>query len=460
MTNGLRYITLFIAVFFSANTFGQGAFNLSKEKSSKIKFKLVNNIIVIPVELNGAELSFVLDTGVSKPILFNLVNSDSLQIKNTETVYLRGLGGGGSIRGLRSRRNILKIGEAICVNQDVSVVFDASINFTPRLGIPVHGIIGYDVFKDFVVEINYSSKYIRLYKPETFKYKTSSKWETIPISLYNRKPYLNAEVEIESEIKHVKLLIDSGGSDALWLFEDENLGIMPPGELYFDDFLGKGLSGSVYGKRSKANRFKLNSFNIDNVNVAFPDSLSLSTARNYKDRNGSISGYLLKRFNIYMDYAGKKMQLKKNTNFKEPFYYNNSGITLEQRGTRIVKEQDRKNSFDIYRSQNNDGALGVDFALSYIYTLKPAFQVVELRESSNAKAAGVKLGDIIVSINNKKTSQMSLQEVNAVFHDKEGKTIRIRVERDEEEIYIQFKLDNVFKKKSLPKEDSVVISKS
>ena len=235
---------------------------------------------------------------------------------------------------------------------------------------------------------------------------------------------------------------------------------MPPKKLYFDDFLGKGLSGSVYGKRSKASRFKLNSFIIDNVNVAFPDSLSLSTARNYRDRNGSISGYLLKRFNIYMDYTGKKMQLKKNANFKEPFYYNNSGITLEQRGTRIVKEQERKNSFDIYRSQSNDGAQGIDLALSYRYTLKPAFQVVELRESSNAKAAGVKLGDIIISINNKKTSQMSLQEVNEIFHDKEGKTIRIRVERDEEEIYIQFKLDNVFKKKSLPIEDSVVISKN
>jgi hypothetical protein len=435
MTNGSKYITLFLFILFSLYASGQSAFNLSKERSSKIRFLLINNIIIMPVELNGAELSFVLDTGVSRPILFNLVNSDSLQIKNIETVYLRGLGGGGSIKGLRSKGNILKIGDAINVNQDVSVVFDNSINFTPRLGVPVHGIIGYDIFKDFVVEINYNSKYIRLHRPETFKYKTSSKWKTLPINLYNKKPYLDAEVRIKSDIMPVKLLIDSGGSDALWLFEDDSLGIMPPEDLYFDDFLGKGLSGSVYGKRSKAENFKVSSFSFDNVNVAFPDSLSLSTARSYKDRNGSISGYLLKRFNIFLDYKGGKIQLKKNGNYKAPFHYNNSGITLEQRGNRIVKEQFRRNSFDIYRSQENDGAQGLDFAISYKYSLKPAFQIVELRETSNAKAAGVKIGDIVMSINNKKTSEMSLQEVNAIFYDREGKTIRMRIESSKRGLY-------------------------
>ena len=47
------------------------------------------------------------------------------------------------------------------LKQDIYVVLDSKINFTSRLGVLVHCIIGYNIFKDFVVEINYRSKYIR-----------------------------------------------------------------------------------------------------------------------------------------------------------------------------------------------------------------------------------------------------------------------------------------------------------
>ena len=34
--------------------------------------------------------------------------------------------------------------------------------------------------------------------------------------------------------------------------------------------------------------------------------------RIYKDRNGSLGGDILKRFNLFFDYANKKLYLKKN----------------------------------------------------------------------------------------------------------------------------------------------------
>ena len=69
------------------------------------------------------------------------------------------------IEALKSSNNTVIIGEAINLNQDLYAIIDASINFTPSLGIPIHGIIGYDVFKDFVVEINYSRNFIKLHNP-------------------------------------------------------------------------------------------------------------------------------------------------------------------------------------------------------------------------------------------------------------------------------------------------------
>lgn len=444
-----KLLTFFCCVLlslFSLNA--QGNFNMQVHKSRKIRFELINNLIVLPLELNGIKLSFVLDTGVSKPILFNLVNTDSLAIKSVETIYLRGLGEGGSIKALRSRGNLLRMGDAINVNQDVYVVFDSNLNFTPRLGVPVHGIIGYDLFKDFIVEINYSSEYIRLYKQDEFKASFSKKWQSLPITLNNKKPYLDAEVTIDSKVIPVKLLIDTGGSDALWLFESEELGLLPDSELYFEDYLGKGLSGSVYGKRTKIDGFKLGEYSQQNVNVAFPDSSSLSLAQQYKERRGSISGNVLKRFNMFFDYEQGQIYFKKNSLFKEPYYYNNSGLVVEQRGTRIVKEVKKASSGGLYNRKNSDGVTSVSSGINYTYSLKPSFEIVEIRESSNAKAAGLKVGDVIVSINGEEAHTISLQELNEFFYDRKGKVIRLKVDRDDKILAFKFELDDVFAKKS------------
>ena len=155
-----KIFTLIIIFFCLSNlSYSQGKFIVqNKKRSDKIRFKLINNLIVIPVEINGVELSFLLDTGVSKPIIFNFLNvSDTLKIKDTEKIFLRGLGEGESVEALKSKNNVFKIGDAIKLNQDLYAVFDANLNFAPRLGVPIHGILGFDFFKDLVIEINYSN---------------------------------------------------------------------------------------------------------------------------------------------------------------------------------------------------------------------------------------------------------------------------------------------------------------
>ena len=55
--------------------FSQDKFVIQNRKGvDKVKFRLINNLIIIPVEVNGVTLSFLLDTGVSKPIIFNFLN--------------------------------------------------------------------------------------------------------------------------------------------------------------------------------------------------------------------------------------------------------------------------------------------------------------------------------------------------------------------------------------------------
>ncbi|WP_100614254.1 aspartyl protease family protein [Confluentibacter citreus] len=426
---------------YSQNTFSVQ----NKHRSDKIEFSLINNVIIIPVEINGVTLSFLLDSGVSKPIIFNFLNvSDTLKIKNTETIFLKGLGGGDSVEALKSTNNVLRIGDAIKLNQDLYAVFNDNLNFTPKLGIPVHGIIGYDIFKDLIVEINYSNKFLKLTEPSAYKYKICNKCETFDLEFYNNKPYLNAKVTINTKTIPVKLLIDSGGSDSLWLFENDSLGIVTTGK-YFEDFLGHGLSGSVYGKRSKIEAFSLNRFEFKHANVAFPDAASISIATQFKDRNGSVSGNILKRFNLIMDYRNSKITLKKNANYNAKFTYNRSGIELVHDGVRFVKEIDDNYLKDnkIGNDASNENRLIFD--PEYKISLKPSYSIVELRKGSPADRAGLMVGDIILNINGKPTHNFSLQDLTHMFYDAIGKRIKLKIDRNGMEKLYEFNLEDVFK---------------
>ncbi len=436
------YFIFVLCCIISLQSLAQGKFVLQNKDKDRINFKLINNLIVIPVKINGVELSFLLDTGISKPIIFNFLNlTEELQINQAERIYLRGLGEGESVEALKSRNNVFKVGEAVNFNQDLYAIFDPALNFAPRLGVPIHGIIGYDLLKDFVVEVNYTGKYIRLHDPESYNPKKCNKCKSLNLEFYNNKPYVYGSINVDGNIKRVKLLIDSGGSDSIWLFEDEEITIP---DKCFEDFLGRGLSGSVYGKRSKLDKFYIAGFELKKINVAFPDSTSVALAKKIKGRNGSLSGEILKRFNIIFDYQKAKITLKKNNNFKHPFYYNKSGITLEHNGVRVVKEVDRNSGITRFNSDSESvGSVNVFVANSYKYTLASAFTIVEIREGSTAKKAGLQLGDVVLVVNNKEAHLYSLHDIIQMFYGDDGKRINLLIDRNGVQIRINFRLEDL-----------------
>jgi len=438
----LRSINIVLCVFFMAvNCYSQDTFKIiGGQESFAMSFKLINNLIVIPVKVNGSELHFLLDTGVSNSIMFNLSVEDSLKLKNTKKIRIKGLGEGDYMNAIKSTNNQIRIGRIVNGYHMVYLIPGKEFDLSSSLGVNINGIIGGDLFHDFIIDINYTSNRLKFYKPSNYVYKKCKKCKNFDLNFYKNKPYIDLVVQSKDGINNkVKLLIDSGASDALWLFERSSDKIKVP-DSYFVDYLGKGLSGNIYGKRSKISKIIIGDYIFTDANVAYPDSSSIKSVYRYKERNGTLGAGILSRFKIIIDYPNGKITFKKKSKyFNVPFLYNMSGIELSYSGTMLVREKQSS----LYGGAKNDNSTAVEIIYNYVYAFKQSYQISVIRKDSPAHRAGLNLGDVILQINGKPAYNYKLQEIMQLFSDKEDKRIKLLVEREGKVLSYSFKLEKI-----------------
>jgi len=309
-----------------------------------------------------------------------------------------------------SKNNVLKIGGLVDDNKSLQLILDDGIDFSRRLGVPIHGIIGTDLFKNFVTEINYSSKKLKFYNPSYYKRKRLKRYQELDIEIHKKRYFVQTKMILEEAQISTKMLLDTGSSDAVWIFEDETQDLRVP-KKYFDDYIGMGVGGDVYGKRSRLKEIQLGEYSLKNTNLAFPG--------------------LIRRFNLVIDVPNQKLYFKKNSYFNEPFEYDMSGLVVEQMGNIEVA------SFNIDVSKKLETFFEADFLK---IKLVPVFQVVDVRPNSPSDMVGIKKHDIIVSLNNKKLEEIKLEEVLHFLSAKDGKKINMRINRRGKFMEFKFRL--------------------
>ena len=425
-------LVLIVQLFFLFSihlTKAQSSFSFSDGSDKRVfSFELVNNLIIVPVKINGVTFSFILDSGVNRTILFNNDLISELQLKNKTSISLRGFSNSESIKAYKVEATLFEVDRLKSFNHEILLLEDGNLSFSQRMGTQIDGILGATLFKDYKITVNYNTERLRI---ERSQEKTAScrKCSILPIRFRNSKPLVRASITQENG-KRVEgdFLIDSGSSDALWLF-DQHDEIEKPTS-FFPDFLGIGINGDVFGDRSKINAFRLGSFTLNQVKAAFPDSLGSYKVLVDSKRIGSIGGELLKRFKVTFDYPNKQVVLKKTSKTFDRFYYNLSGIELQYKGESLVKEKVSSfQSRDIPENESNNR--GIKIYLSQLYRLRfrPIIEIANLRVNSPAALAGLKEGDVITSVNGKRVGDIDLQEIMHQFQKKPGAKIKLGILR-------------------------------
>jgi hypothetical protein len=405
---------------------------------------LINNLVFIPIKVNGVELNFLLDTGVEETILFSLEDNPDVNFYNSEKITLKGLGSEDAIEGLKTTNNILDMEGLTSHHQLIYVILDQSFNLSSQIGIPVNGIIGYQFFKDNLIRIDYASKRVIIYKNDDVnRKKIEKRYNKTPITVEKFKPYLMGNIAMNESNIPVKMLIDIGNSDSIWLFQNLSEQIKVPSK-NFEDFLGKGFSGDIEGKRARIAQFSFDKYDFKSPIVAFPDSSSIKSVRMVQDRVGSVGGEILKRFSVIFDYKNEKLYLKKNSNFNEPFNYNKSGVEIKHNGLQWVQETVKLETVPLSGAVTFDSSgKNITNDFKYKFQLKPIYEIANIRKKSPAANSGLQVGDIIISINKSPAYRYSLQKLNEMFKSEEDKWIYLEVERKNQILKFAFQLQDI-----------------
>lgn len=442
MNNAKLFIYLILIVYNFNLTYSQNQFVFDDEEKRAVtlKFRFINNLIILSAILNGEEVDFLLDSGVNKTKIFSQIK-DSVFLEKAEYISLRSFGSSEPVKAYKTDNNKIDFGPISSDNQEVYYITDPRFDLASKLGINVQGIIGHELLKDFIFRLNYGRKSLRVYQHHKFNRKLRS-FEIINFRLIRKKPHIKSPVElIDGTMEDFVFLIDIGSSDAFWLFEDENINAP---ENSFLDYVGYGLENTVDGKRTKFNSATLGKYKLEEPRVAYIDSLSADLFAASRFKNGIIGNEILRRFVWFFDYQNQMLYFKPSRNFNDNTNYDRSGLVLMYVGEEITRVK-TPIMVKIDKDQNYGSDDGNQFEIRIQVT--KIIVTDKIRPNSPASKVDIQVGDRLLKLNGKSVNKMTVEDINTLFSSEEGKRVRIQLKRGntilKREIYLSSQLSTI-----------------
>jgi hypothetical protein len=266
-----------------------------------IKFHRYKNLIVIPAQLNDTlTLNLILDTGISSLILFSNKCAKLNNLSKGKKVKVAGRGEMEFIECDVSFPNQLKLGDIIGRGIGAAVLKNKELM---EAAPGIDGIIGYELFVRFCIQIDYSTNTITLFNevPET----VFENFSSIALNINNLRPEIEVTLQVSKKKKlNVKTLIDTGSSFGLLVYDTKRDKF---GFYTEETKIGTGLAGTVVGYR-----IGVLPFQIGDEGYTAPDSnLVLTDGNKSGGTTASIGGGFLKNFIVLFDYPHSRFYIKR-----------------------------------------------------------------------------------------------------------------------------------------------------
>ena len=182
-----------------------------------IPFEQAGGLILVTAEVNGSPGSFILDTGAPRLI----INSKYIEKKEDHFLRAEAQGVGGAITSLDFHPVESFDWQGIRIEAQGVILMDLE-RIEARMERPIHGLIGYDLLKDYDVLLDYDRREVTLIVPEAFEafrqeHLAGTTAETLSFELQVHLPMVEARIGGET----LRMAIDSGAETNLvdeWLY--------------------------------------------------------------------------------------------------------------------------------------------------------------------------------------------------------------------------------------------------
>jgi predicted aspartyl protease len=387
------FIVILPSFIFAQKRYGYHMTNYQKKIT--IPFEVYNNLIILQIRMDGLPLRFILDTGVHHTILVKREYADIIGLQFDREVSLLGADKNQIMIAYVSNEVNMSFGNIVNERERLLVLEQDYLEFERLFGANVHGIVGFEIFRQFVIKINYTSKTITLYRKDKFKVPKKKKYQDYYISIENTKPYINMNVTLENEdTVQAKFLLDTGASFDLLLDINSSDKIDFPKNSITGD-MGHGLGGALEGKIGRVDKLDFKPFALQKITTFYQNDTIFNELIEHNHRHGIIGGGVLSRFIVIFDYPNNLVYLKKNSKYKIPFYFNMSGIIL---------------------ADNNN------YSKSHL--------IKKVLPNSPASEAGILPGDKIIKMGASGSPELTKILIKTEFKTKEGKKIKLTILRD------------------------------
>lgn len=297
-------LSILLAVIFmainvsNATTHADAGFSMAADvKEFTMHYETVDNLIVLPVVINGSiNVNLILDTGCRNIVLFGKKLHQQFAIAPNKKVEFSGLGNGKPVTGDLSLNNEVSMGPV--EGQFIPIVIVPKPKFFAGYG-NIDGVIGYDIFIKFEVEINSLRKLIT-FRPAA-KANLASDYKKVSIQIEDSRPIIRSTIFMtENSEESCSVMLDTGSTLGL-LVKTTDLTDFYTGAQ--KTILGRGLNGHILGIKADANKLLLGDFEIYSAETA----ITYSPWHNY----ASVGMAIMKDYVVVLNYCQSYAAFKK-----------------------------------------------------------------------------------------------------------------------------------------------------